>query len=60
MGKVDAGRYFLGSHGHYTEVSHRVFTLCLIHGYIAWLGFVVFVLIRLILQRHKRDESLVA
>jgi len=32
IGRVEGGRYFLGSHGRYTEVSEAVFTYSRIHG----------------------------
>ena len=38
-GKVDQGRYFLGNHGLFTEVSHSIFTLSTIwaYGSLLWL-----------------------
>ena len=35
-GKIDSGHYYLGSHGHYTEVSQRVFTYSRWHTYAVW------------------------
>ncbi|HZW74452.1 MAG TPA: hypothetical protein VFF43_12940 [Caldimonas sp.] len=32
-GKIEAGHFFLGSHGHYTEVSEHVFTYSKWHAY---------------------------
>jgi len=31
-GKEESGRYYVGSHGHYTEVSQRVFECSRVHG----------------------------
>lgn len=39
LGKEEGGKYFLGSHGGYTEVSRSVFIYCQIHGYVAWAGW---------------------
>lgn len=37
-GRIVGGRYFLGSHGSYTEVSHRVFIYSECHALLAMLG----------------------
>lgn len=39
-GKVEAGRYFLGQHGAYTQVSRSVFVYSAFHATIALLGIV--------------------
>jgi hypothetical protein len=44
-GKTEGGKYFLGRHGHYTEVSKNVFTFNLFHGFVAWTSFGISVLI---------------
>ena len=36
-GKIDDGHFYLGSHGHYTEVSARVFAYSKWHTYSVWL-----------------------
>lgn len=36
-GKLDQGHFYLMSHGHYTEVSGRVFTYSKWHTYSVWL-----------------------
>ena len=40
-GKFEDGRYFLGNHGVFTEVSHATFVYSTIHAYSALLGLLV-------------------
>ncbi len=40
-GKVEGGRFFLGSHGHFTEVSQRVFTYSKWHAYTVFAAYAV-------------------
>jgi len=37
-GKISAGHYFLGSHGHFSEVTREIYTFSMWHGYSAFLG----------------------
>lgn len=56
-GKVDGGKYYVGEHGQYTEVSQEVWTLSLYQGYsyyaVPGVVFVLLCLIRLYLGRPK-------
>lgn len=47
-GRVDDGRYFLGSHGKYTEVSRAVFDYSRIHTYTVWATCALLVLAMLV------------
>ena len=62
LGRQEGGKFFLGSHGNYTEVSRSVFMFSRIHGYIAWTGFSIFLLgaIKWTLADAKKDEKPVA
>src|SRR4051812_26095174 len=57
-GKVDAGRYYLGSHGQYTEVSRAVFTYSKFHTYAVWANYLLFFISGAVLEiRRRRDRS---
>jgi hypothetical protein len=58
-GKEENGRYFLRSHGRYTEVSRRAFTYSRIHGYTAWAGFGVAALVAVshAMKKDTKHES---
>jgi hypothetical protein len=43
-GKMESGKYFIGRHGNYKEVSRNVFTFNRFHGYVAWTSFGVGIL----------------
>ena len=58
IGRVEGGRYFLGSHGRYTEVSQALFTYSRIHGYSTLITHaLVFVSALLIWVFRKKSES---
>jgi hypothetical protein len=56
-GKIEGGKYFLGRHGHYTEVSRNVFTLNRFHGYVAWSGFGIGILAAIAGNLSRRSEK---
>jgi hypothetical protein len=58
IGQAEGGRYFLASHGRYTEVSQAVFTYSRIHGYSTLITHaLVLVTALLIWVFHKKSES---
>jgi len=57
-GKVDAGRYYLGSHGQYIEVSRAVFTYSRLHTYVLWAHYLLFFITGAVLEiKRRRDKS---
>jgi hypothetical protein len=54
LGKEEGEKYFLGSHGNYTEVSRSVFTFSRIQGYVAWAGWSVAVLVAIAEHRSRK------
>ncbi|HXB58864.1 MAG TPA: hypothetical protein VNU95_04845 [Candidatus Acidoferrales bacterium] len=59
QGKVEGDRYFLGSHGKVTQVSRKVYIYSVIHGYTAFTGWVVMILVVIIKLdgRNKKAPS---
>jgi len=56
-GKIDSGRFYLGSHGRYTEVSARVFTYSKWHTYSVLVTHSAAFLSALVLSRRRRVGS---
>ena len=57
-GRVDAGRYYLGRHGGYTEVSHAVFNYSRLHTYVLWAHYLLFFIAGAALEiKSRRDRS---
>ena len=56
-GKVDGGRYYLGLHGQYTEVSRAVFTYSKYHTYAIWATSILFLTTAAILEIKRRREA---
>jgi|HubBroStandDraft_3_1064219.scaffolds.fasta_scaffold317331_1 hypothetical protein len=56
LGKAEGGKYFLGSHGGYTEVSRNVYTYSWIHGYVAWAGWGMAVLAAFAGYRSRKAD----
>lgn len=60
IGRVQDGKYFLGSHGRYTEVSEAVYTYSRIHGESTLIthGLVfISVLVLLIFRKHLKENG---
>ena len=58
-GKEEHGRYFLGSHGRYTEVSAQVFQYSKVHGRLVEATIPLAVLLGLVLTRGQSHKSAV-
>jgi len=57
-GKVDVGRYYLGRHGGYREVSHAVFTYSKLHTYVLWAHYLLFFITGAVLEiKERRDRA---
>lgn len=54
IGRVENGRYYVGSHGHYTEVSEAAFRFCWWHEASAVAMFLIAMLIVLDMNLSKR------
>jgi hypothetical protein len=54
-GYVSNGHYFLGMHGHYTEVTRSVFNYSKIHAYSVIVSYPVALLVAVKLGWHKRS-----
>jgi len=53
-GKVVDGRYFVGSHGHFTEVSEAVFRYSVWHFHSTWISFLVLLAVAAVLELRER------
>lgn len=53
-GRAEAGRFYLGSHGHYTEVSRAVFTYSKLHTYAVWANYLLFFTYGAVLEIKER------
>ncbi|WP_114226906.1 MULTISPECIES: hypothetical protein [Sphingomonas] len=56
-GKREAGRYFLGSHGHYTEVSYATYVYSYAHTLLTFVIIAVFVGVNLLFRGAKNSGS---
>ena len=56
-GKVELGRFYLGSHGHYTEVSHQVFRYSQMHAQSVEYSMPLAMLVSLLLLRGPGHTS---
>ena len=56
-GKEEHGRYFLGSHGHYTEASALVFQYSKVHGRSVEITIPLAILLGLVLTRGQSHKS---
>jgi hypothetical protein len=55
-GKAEGGRFFLGSHGRYTEVSEAVYMYSKWHVYVTWTTAAFGIVAAYWHQRIKRDS----
>jgi hypothetical protein len=56
-GKEEGGRYYLASHGRYTEVSRGVFAYSRIHGYTALTGWGIAMVAALAGHQLRKDTK---
>lgn len=56
-GKVEGAKYFLGSHGDYTEVSESIYEYSRLHGYSVLVTHALFMIGGFILVRQEQKEK---
>ena len=56
-GKAEAGRYYLASHGRYTEVSRALFHYNKVHAYSVWVTHALFFACLILLQWGSRGRD---
>lgn len=56
-GKIEAGHYYVASHGHYTEVSRALYIYSYIHTVSVFVTYPLFFICGYILDRKKRRDG---